>query len=39
VAVLRSIVPGEVRVVDGVEMVEVMSGLVAGDVVVSSRSR
>lgn len=33
-AVLRSIVPGEVRVVDGVEMVEVISGLVAGDVVV-----
>jgi RND family efflux transporter MFP subunit len=35
-AVLRSIVPGEVRVVDGVEMVEVISGLVAGDVVVSA---
>ncbi len=31
---LRSIVPGEVRVVDGVEMVEVISGLSAGDVVV-----
>lgn len=33
-AVLRSVVVGEVRVVDGVEMVEVLSGLVAGDVVV-----
>ena len=33
-AALRSIVPGEVRVVDGVEMVEVISGLAAGDVVV-----
>lgn len=33
-AVLRSIVPGEVQVVDGVEMVEVISGLVAGDVVI-----
>ena len=32
--VLRSIVPGEVQVVEGVEMVEVVSGLVAGDVVV-----
>jgi RND family efflux transporter MFP subunit len=32
--VLRSVVVGEVRVVDGVEMVEVLSGLVAGDVVV-----
>ncbi len=32
--VLRSIVPGEVRVLDGVEMVEVVSGLKAGDVVV-----
>lgn len=31
---LRSIVPGAVQVVDGVEMVEVISGLVAGDVVV-----
>ena len=33
-AALRSIVPGEMQVVDGVEMVEVISGLVAGDVVV-----
>jgi hypothetical protein len=33
-AVMRSVVPGEVTVVDGVEMVEVISGLVAGDVVV-----
>jgi hypothetical protein len=32
-AVMRSVVPGEVTVVDGVEMVEVISGLVAGDVV------
>lgn len=32
--VLRSIVPGEVQVVDGVAMVEVISGLVPGDVVV-----
>ena len=32
--VLRSIVPGEVQLVDGVEMVEVISGLVSGDVVV-----
>lgn len=32
--VLRSIVPGAVTVVDGVEMVEVLSGLSAGDVVV-----
>lgn len=32
--VLRSIVPGAVTVVDGVEMVEVLSGLNAGDVVV-----
>lgn len=32
--VLRSIVPGEVQVVEGVEMVEVVSGLVAGDLVV-----
>ncbi|HLQ18800.1 MAG TPA: efflux transporter periplasmic adaptor subunit, partial [Tabrizicola sp.] len=31
---LRSIVPGVVTVVDGVEMVEVISGLSAGDVVV-----
>lgn len=31
---LRSIVPGEKQVVDGVEMVEVISGLAAGDVVV-----
>lgn len=31
---LRSIVPGAVRVVDGIEMVEVISGLSAGDVVV-----
>lgn len=31
---LRSIVPGAVTVVDGVEMVEVISGLSAGDVVV-----
>ena len=35
-AVLRSIVPGEVQVIDGVEMVEVISGLGAGDVVVSA---
>jgi RND family efflux transporter MFP subunit len=35
-AALRSIVPGELRVVDGVEMVEVISGLRAGDVVVSA---
>ena len=34
--VLRSIVPGEVHVVEGVEMVEVISGLAAGDVVVSA---
>ncbi len=33
-AVLRSIVPGSVQVVGGVEMVEVISGLAAGDVVV-----
>jgi RND family efflux transporter MFP subunit len=33
-AVLRSIVPGQVQVVGGVEMVEVISGLVAGDIVV-----
>ncbi|MFP5480625.1 MAG: efflux RND transporter periplasmic adaptor subunit [Alphaproteobacteria bacterium] len=33
-AVLRSIVPGEMHEVDGVAMVEVISGLVAGDVVV-----
>ena len=33
-AALRSIVLGEVRDVDGVEMVEVISGLAAGDVVV-----
>jgi RND family efflux transporter MFP subunit len=31
---LRSIVPGETQMVDGVEMVEVISGLSAGDVVV-----
>lgn len=31
---LRSIVPGEAHEVDGVAMVEVVSGLVAGDVVV-----
>lgn len=31
---LRSIVPGETHVIDGVAMVEVISGLVAGDVVV-----
>ncbi len=31
---LRSVVPGEVHLVDGVEMVEVLSGLSAGDVVV-----
>ena len=30
----RSIVPGEVHQIDGVAMVEVISGLVAGDVVV-----
>ncbi|WP_137112590.1 efflux RND transporter periplasmic adaptor subunit [Rhodobacter sp. SY28-1] len=34
--VLQSIVPGVVRIVDGVEMVEVLSGLTAGDVVVSA---
>ena len=33
-AVLRSVVPGQVQVVGGVEMVEVISGLVAGDIVV-----
>ncbi|MBN8629469.1 MAG: efflux RND transporter periplasmic adaptor subunit [Rhodobacterales bacterium] len=33
-AVLRSIVPGQVQDVAGVEMVEVISGLVAGDIVV-----
>lgn len=33
-AALRSIVPGEVHQVGGIEMVEVISGLVAGDVVV-----
>jgi RND family efflux transporter MFP subunit len=33
-SVLRSIVPGETQVVAGVEMVEVISGLAAGDVVV-----
>ena len=33
-AVLRSIVPGEVHDVDGEKMVEVISGLAAGDVVV-----
>ena len=32
--VLRSIVPGATHVIDGAEMVEVVSGLVAGDVVV-----
>ncbi|MFM7446013.1 MAG: efflux RND transporter periplasmic adaptor subunit, partial [Tabrizicola sp.] len=32
--VLRSIVPGATRVLDGVEMVEVLSGLFAGDVIV-----
>jgi RND family efflux transporter MFP subunit len=31
---LRSIVPGEVHQIDGVAMIEVISGLVAGDVVV-----
>ena len=31
---MRSIVPGAVQVVDGVEMVEVISGLAAGDIVV-----
>ncbi|MBP9047247.1 MAG: efflux RND transporter periplasmic adaptor subunit [Tabrizicola sp.] len=31
---LRSIVPGAVQVVDGVEMVEVISGLTAGDLVL-----
>ena len=31
---LRTIVPGAVQVVDGVEMVEVISGLSAGDVVI-----
>lgn len=35
-AVLRSIVPGEVHDVDGEKMVEVISGLAAGDVVVSA---
>lgn len=33
-ATLRSILPGAAMVVDGVEMVEVISGLMAGDVVV-----
>ncbi|MBL9053644.1 MAG: efflux RND transporter periplasmic adaptor subunit [Tabrizicola sp.] len=33
-AVLRSIVPGQVQVVGGVDMVEVISGLVAGDILV-----
>ena len=33
-AALRSIVPGEVHVVDGIEMFEVITGLAAGDVVV-----
>jgi hypothetical protein len=33
-AALRSIVPGAITVLDGVEMVEVLSGLSAGDVVV-----
>jgi RND family efflux transporter MFP subunit len=33
-AALRSIVPGAVQVVGGIEMVEVISGLSAGDVVV-----
>jgi RND family efflux transporter MFP subunit len=33
-AALRSIVPGEVHQVGGIEMVEVISGLAAGDVVV-----
>ena len=37
-AVLRSVVPGEVQLVDGVEMVEVISGLSAGDVVVPAAS-
>ena len=31
---LRSVVPGETHLIDGVEMVEVISGLRAGDVVV-----
>lgn len=35
--VLRSIVPGQTHVVRGVEMVEVLSGLVPGDVVVSAQ--
>ena len=34
---MRSIVPGAVQVVDGVEMVEVISGLAAGDVVVAAK--
>jgi RND family efflux transporter MFP subunit len=34
--VLRSIVPGEVHRIDGVAMVEVISGLQAGDVVVQA---
>ncbi|MFN3280383.1 MAG: efflux RND transporter periplasmic adaptor subunit [Tabrizicola sp.] len=33
-AVLRSVVPGEAQVIDGVPMVEVVTGLVAGDVVL-----
>ena len=33
---LRSIVTGEVHAIDGIEMVEVISGLAAGDVVVSA---
>lgn len=35
-AALRSVVPGEVQVVDGVEMVEVISGLQVGDMMVSA---
>lgn len=33
-AVLRSVVPGEAQVIDGIPMVEVVTGLVAGDVVL-----
>ncbi|MFN3577130.1 MAG: efflux RND transporter periplasmic adaptor subunit [Tabrizicola sp.] len=32
--VLRSVVPGETQVIDGMPMVEIVTGLVAGDVVV-----
>ena len=33
---LRSIVPGQTHLIDGAELVEVLSGLAAGDVVVSA---